>query len=103
MENNGNSDLIQDIVGFRHQVDGLILLQPVSDIQELCERLLEYQFPCVRVSQRPFEGIPWIAVGDAEAADDMTAHLIELGHRRVGFIVGHPEHGSSHDRFEGYR
>jgi LacI family transcriptional regulator len=33
----------------------------------------------------------------------MTEHLIGLGHRRIGFIIGHPEHGSSHDRLTGYR
>ena len=70
---------------------------------ELCKHLSEKQIAYVRVSQRPFAGVPWISVGDSEAADAMTEHLLELGHRRVGFIIGHPDHGQSHDRFAGYR
>jgi len=98
-----SDDLIDEILGLRHMVDGLILLQPVSDTQGLCDRLLENRIPYVRVSQRPFEGIPWISVGDSEAADAMTEHLLHLGHRRIGFIIGHPDHGQSHDRLAGYR
>ena len=33
----------------------------------------------------------------------MTDYLVQLGHRRIGFIVGHPDHGQSHDRLAGYR
>lgn len=96
-------DLMTEVRGLYHQVDGFILLQPVSDIQTLCESLLKGSIACVRVSQRPFEGFPWISVGDSEAAHEMTGYLLELGHRRIGFIIGHPEHGSSHDRLSGYR
>jgi len=96
-------DLMGEITDLQHQVDGLILLQPVSDIQSICRYLLEKKVACVRVSQRPFQGFPWISVGDEEAADGMTEHLLDLGHRRIGFIIGHPDHGSSHDRLAGYR
>ena len=96
-------DLIDEVVGFQHQVDGLILLQPVSDNSGLCKLLFESRIACVRVSQRRFDGFPWISVGDSEAADAMTEHLLELGHRRIGFIIGHKDHGSSHDRLAGYR
>ena len=96
-------DLINEIIGLQHQVDGFILLQPISDDQTLNRLLLETNINCVRVSQRPFEKFPWISVGDQEAADEMTEYLLNLGHRRIGFIVGHPDHGSSHDRLAGYR
>jgi LacI family transcriptional regulator len=33
----------------------------------------------------------------------MTAHLINLGHRRIGFIKGDPHHPGSDDRLFGYR
>jgi len=100
-----SSSLIDEIIGLHHQstVDGFIVLQPVSDFIILSEKLLEAKIPCVRVSQRPFEGFPWISVGDEEAAENMTEHLLKLGHRRIGFIMGHPDHGSSHSRLFGYR
>ncbi len=95
--------LIREVIGLSRQVDGFIVLQPLSDLQSLNEYLLENNIACVRVSQRPFDGFPWISVADQDAADGMTEHLLQLGHRRIGFIVGHPEHGQSHDRLAGYR
>jgi LacI family transcriptional regulator len=97
------TDLINEVVGLHRQVDGLILLQPLSDNRELCELLMENGIAAVRVSQRQFEGLPWISVGDSEAADEMTEYLLSLGHKRIGFIIGHPDHGQSHDRLAGYR
>ena len=97
--------LIDEVLDLHHQatVDGFVVLQPVSDNQELNRVLLDEGIPAVRVSQRAFPGLPRIAVADEEAADEMTEHLIELGHRRIGFIMGHPDHGSSHERLAGYR
>ena len=96
-------DLLHEVIRLYRQVDGFIVLQPLSDLRILNEFLLDNGIACVRVSQRPFDGFPWISVGDADAADKMTEHLLRLGHRRIGFIVGHPEHGQSHDRLAGYR
>ncbi len=96
-------DLIREVIGLSRQVDGLIVLQPLSDLHGLNALLLENRIACVRVSQRPVDGFPWISVGDADAADEMTDHLLQLGHRRIAFIMGHPAHGQSHDRLAGYR
>ena len=50
-------------------------------------------------------GLPMPAIKPAKpvAYVAATRQLIELGHRRIGFIMGHPDHGSSHDRLAGYR
>ena len=97
--------LVEEILDLHQQatVDGFVVLQPVSDQQRLNQALLDHEIVSVRVSQRAFAGLPRISVGDQEAADEMTEHLVELGHRRIGFIMGHPDHGSSHDRLAGYR
>ncbi|MEJ2239857.1 MAG: LacI family DNA-binding transcriptional regulator, partial [Gemmatimonadales bacterium] len=95
--------LIGEIIRLHHQVDGFIVLQPLSDLPAMNRLLRDNDIACVRVSQRPFEGFPWISVADVDAADDMTEHLLQLGHRRIGFIVGQPDHGQSHDRLAGYR
>jgi LacI family transcriptional regulator len=44
-----------------------------------------------------------VFIDDVQAADDMTTHLINLGHRRIGFIVGHENHMASDQRLFGYR
>ena len=43
-----------------------------------------------------------VFMDDAQAADDMTTHLLNLGHRRIGFIKGHPSHMASDERLFGY-
>jgi LacI family transcriptional regulator len=100
-----SSAVVQEVLDLHHQatVDGFVVLQPLSDHDGLNRALLDNGIVAVRVSQRPFPRLPWISVGDLQAADEMTEHLIALGHRRIGFIMGHPDHGSSHDRLNGYR
>ena len=97
--------LVKEVLDLHHQatVDGFVVLQPLSDLDQLNQALLDHGILAARVSQRAFPGLPWISVCDEEAADEMTEHLIHLGHRRIGFIMGHPDHGSSHDRLAGYR
>jgi LacI family transcriptional regulator len=98
-------DLIEEVVGIHRQatVDGFVVLQPVSDLHDLNRAFVEHDIPAVRISQRPFEGLSRVSVADAEAAIEMTEHLLDLGHRRIAFIIGHPDHGSSHQRLAGYR
>ncbi|ANM32365.1 hypothetical protein ABI59_19225 [Acidobacteria bacterium Mor1] len=95
--------LIDELTALNRQVDGLIVLQPLSDVRAVNQFITENDVACVRLSQRPLSGYASISVADVEAADEMTEHLLSLGHRRIGFIMGHPEHGQSHDRMAGYR
>ncbi len=95
----------EEILNLHRQsmADGFILTQPVSEFEPLTTALYEGGVPFVRISQREMLGAPCISVDDMQAAFKMTEHLISLGHRRIGFIKGHPDHGSSYDRLEGYR
>jgi len=88
----------------RSTVDGLILTQPVADFEPLVTALSEADVAFVRISQRPgMAKAPCISVDDEQAAHRLTDHLILLGHANIGFIMGHPDHGSSHDRLRGFR
>jgi LacI family transcriptional regulator len=98
--------LVEEVLSLhrRSTVDGLILSQPVSDFEPLITALLEADIAFVRLSQRPCAGDPpCVSVDDEQAAYRLTDHLVSLGHRRIGFIMGHPDHGSSHDRLKGFR
>ncbi|MCP4659173.1 MAG: LacI family transcriptional regulator [bacterium] len=102
---NAAPDLVEEALGLHRQttVDGFILTQPVADWKPLTRALAESGIRFVRVSQRHSDQIsPCISGDDEQAAYKMTAHLISLGHRRIGFIMGHPDHGSSHERLRGY-
>ena len=43
-----------------------------------------------------------VRIDDHAAAMEMTRYLLDLGHRRIGFIKGHPNHIASHDRYRGF-
>ncbi|MCL7197603.1 substrate-binding domain-containing protein, partial [Escherichia coli] len=44
-----------------------------------------------------------VSTDDRAAARDMTRYLLDLGHRRIGFVAGHPDHGAVGERLHGYR
>lgn len=46
---------------------------------------------------------PALIPAHAAGAEAATAHLVEAGHRRIGFIVGEPWMLASRERFNGYR
>jgi LacI family transcriptional regulator len=43
-----------------------------------------------------------VRIDDFGAAVAMTRHLLDLGHRDIGFIQGHPNQVASHERFRGF-
>lgn len=85
------------------RVPGLILSPPLSDAASLIEKLESWGVLHARIAPidvaRPG---PYVAVDDRGAAFELIRHLIEQGHRRIGIIKGHPDHGAGHWRHEGY-
>ncbi|WP_374280383.1 LacI family DNA-binding transcriptional regulator [Novosphingobium sp.] len=85
-------------------VDGIILSSPVTDCDPVLRALEALDIPFVRISPGTNHALTSsVYMDDAQAADDMTTHLINMGHRRIGFIKGHPNHMASDDRLFGYR
>lgn len=85
------------------RVDGVILTPPLCDLPPLLEMLEQLETPFVRIS--PADGLYTdcsIVTNDEDMAAQMTEHLIGIGHRRIGFIRGHPDHGAVCNRYEGY-
>lgn len=85
-------------------VDGIILSSPVTDCDPVLRALEAMDIPFVRISPGTNHALTSsVFMDDAQAADDMTTLLINAGHRRIGFIKGHPNHMASNDRLAGYR
>lgn len=85
------------------RLDGAILTPPVTDNSRVLAVLERSRTPYVRVAPDSEPGrAPWVGMDDRQAAYAMTARLLDLGHRDIGFIKGHPDHGASHLRHEGY-
>ncbi len=85
------------------QPDGLILTPPITDAPALLKRLDELELAYASISPRKQKQCMGVAIDETRAAFDMMQHLVSLGHRRIGHIKGHPEHGASDWRLQGYR
>ena len=93
---------VRGLVSATH-VDGIILSSPVTDCDAVLRALEAMDVPFVRISPGTNHALTSsVYMDDAQAADDMTTHIINLGHRRIGFIKGHPNHMGSLDRLHGY-
>lgn len=85
-------------------VDGVILSSPVTDTPAALGELERRGIPFVRISPGTNHALTSsVFMDDVQAADDMTTYLLNLGHRRIGFIIGHPNHMASNQRLFGYR
>ncbi len=83
--------------------DGVILTPPHSDNPLITELLVRQGLPFARIgSETPGPGFA-ISMNDAGAAEAATNHLLDLGHRRVGFITGSDDYALSGARLAGYR
>jgi LacI family transcriptional regulator len=84
-------------------VDGIILPPPLCDNAAVISALAEANVPAVAVATgKPPADVSAVRIDDFAAAQAMTRHLIGLGHRRIGFIKGHPNQTASRQRLEGY-
>jgi LacI family transcriptional regulator len=104
--NGRGADLATDIGRLVDQthIDGLVLTPPLSSSKELIQALDARKLPFVRIApNRLRHDSPFVDVDDMAAAQEMTEYLIGLGHRRIGFIVGNPDHYASGRRLEGYK
>jgi LacI family transcriptional regulator len=89
----------------RSRLAGLVLAPPMSERVALIRKLAQQQIPFVRIlsaAQDPDDGYPCVFVDDRDAAYDITEHLIQLGHTRIGFLWGGKQHRSSPERYRGY-
>jgi LacI family transcriptional regulator len=85
-------------------VEGIILAPPLCDSKRIHSVLTRANVPAVAVaSARPQPGYSVVRVDDFAAAAAMTRHILSLGHRRIGFIMGNPNQTASAQRYAGYR
>lgn len=87
----------------RTKVTNMILVPPMCDSTDLHELLTRRNVNFVLISpSRPVPGASSIAMDDRRAAGEMINHFIELGHKKIGHISGHPDHVATLLRRQGY-
>ena len=88
------------------RVAGVVLTPPFSERPEFVKRITELDIKVVRIMSgdvAPDELSPCVMVNDRDAAQTITQHLIDLGHKKISFIAGGAEHMSTIERYKGYR
>ncbi|MGY2221150.1 LacI family DNA-binding transcriptional regulator [Pseudomonas gingeri] len=85
------------------RVDG-ILLAPSSGSRALAlDYLLENEIPAVLVDRLVTAGFDQVGVENRRSTEELVRHLIDHGHRRIGFIAGRPGFSTTDERVEGYQ
>jgi LacI family transcriptional regulator len=87
----------------RKLVDGLLLVLP-RNAETYLEALRHRRFPYVLVDHQGLGfDVPSVGATNWQGGYDGTSYLIELGHRRIGFITGEMTLGCARDRLAGYQ
>jgi DNA-binding LacI/PurR family transcriptional regulator len=85
------------------QVDGVIVQPVTSDPLEAIKPLQQAKIPAVLL-QHDCPGVPCVVLRDVQGGQMATQHLLDLGHRRIGFIKGClPSAARAEERLIGYR
>jgi LacI family transcriptional regulator len=83
---------------------GIVLAAPLSNMSRIVRAIEATRTPFVRLSpgtanEKHFS----VATNDREICAEMTRYLASLGHKRIAFIKGHPDHKAVGNRYLGYQ
>ena len=93
---------IQDLVG-RVRPAGIVLAAPLSNMAHVVDAIAATRTPLVCLSPgTEAAGRPAVATNDRAICAEMTRYLASLGHRRIAFISGNPDHRAVCNRLPGY-
>ena len=96
-------DMVEALIDTTH-VDGVILTPSASDDLAVLDVLANRCVRVARVAPTVRQGAtPASFIDNEGAAAAMTARLAALGHRRIGFVAGHPDYANSRLRTAGFR
>jgi len=85
------------------RADGVILTPPLSDVSAVMRLLAKHKIPFVRIAPGTRVDDAWsVYTNDRESCKQMTEQLATLGHQRIAFIVGNPDHAAVANRHRGY-
>jgi len=85
---------------------GIIVAAPLSNMPKIVRAIESTGTPCVQISPGKQNGKGKhlsVATNDREICAEMTRYLASLGHKRIAFITGDPDHKAVGNRFLGYQ
>jgi LacI family transcriptional regulator, galactose operon repressor len=101
-----NSDtLTSEAIAFvdRSKLDGVIVLPPVSEDNDLAGALGKDDVHYVRLAAIALDTADHVVVSNERSAvAAMAEYLVALGHRRIGYVAGPEGRKSTRERLEGF-
>ncbi len=83
---------------------GIIVAAPLSNMPKIIHAIEATGTPCVRLSPGNDSGKRLsVSTNDRDVSAEMTRYLAGLGHKRIAFITGDPDHKAVANRFLGYK
>lgn len=83
---------------------GIILAAPLSNMPKIVKVIESTGTPLVRLSPGTQNGKQGtVSTNDREVSAEMTRYLAGLGHERIAFITGDPDHKAVANRYLGYQ
>lgn len=103
--NNPDQEMVVIETFHRRRVDGILVASSrlTDDYQE---RIARIQVPTVLINSQAESQdglLHWVAVDDYEGAKLAVEHLLQLGHRAIGYLGVGSRPKSTRQRLEGYR
>lgn len=87
-----------------YSVAGVVLVGIFRHVHEYIEMLKRYRMPYMLVEYYEPGMLNCVYTNDYQGSFDAVSHLLERGHRHIGYISGFPEPGHPNDhRLRGYR
>jgi len=87
----------------RAPLDGVVLPEPMCDMEGVLDVLFAAHVPVVRITPHSQSSKTLdICIDNNQAAYDLTTYLIGLGHQRIAFIRGPSDHRDANVRFDGF-
>jgi len=85
------------------RVDGVILPPPLCESQAAVTELVSAGIPVVAIASGHLrDDLSCVRIDDFHAGKEMAEHLIQHGHRRIGFIGGRSDLSASARRYDGF-
>ena len=97
--------LTSEALGFvnRSNLDGVIVLPPVAENNDLAGVLGKENIPYVRLASIALDTADRVVIANERSAvAAMAEYLVNLGHRRIGYIAGPEGRKSTRERLEGF-
>ena len=101
-----NPDIVAELHALieNSRLDGIVLAPPLSGMSKIINAIRKTGTPLVGISPGEKKARQLaVHTDDREVCAAMTGYLASLGHKRIGYIDGHPDHKAVASRILGYQ